>query len=226
MRSALIISTTIHLTITFIAVNWVRFRHVDYVPRQVYNVTLITPQPVQAQTVTETPPPQPEPEVEQPEPEPEEEMAPPPEKPKPKPKPKPPPKEKKTIPTTEVEKTTPQETPEETVAEAVPEHGDVQLDADDFPFAHYISRMRRKIAATWRVPEGSQGEDRFCRIYFRVHRDGTVSDVSVEESSGLFMFDQSAQRAVVQAAPMPPLPHEYRDAWLGVHFAFAYRETR
>ncbi len=40
------------------------------------------------------------------------------------------------------------------------------------------------------------------------------------------MFDQSAQRAVVQAAPMPPLPREYSDAWLGVHFSFAYRETR
>jgi len=224
MRSALSISLTIHLAITIIAVNWVRFRHVDYVPRQVYNVTLITPQPVQAQPVVQTPPPQPEPEpeVQQPEPEPEEEMAPPP--PKPRPKPKPP--EKKTVPTTQIEKTTPSEQPVEEAAEAVPEHGDVQLDADDFPFAHYISRMRRKIAASWRVPEGSQGEDRFCRIYFRVHRDGSVTEVSVEESSGLFMFDQSAQRAVVQAAPMPPLPREYSDAWLGVHFSFAYRETR
>ena len=114
----------------------------------------------------------------------------------------------------------------EETAEAVPEHGAVQLDADDFPFDHYISRMRRKIAASWRVPEGSQGEDRFCRIYFRVHRDGRVSDVSVEESSGLFMFDQSAQRAVVLSAPMPPLPREYLDNWLGVHFPFVYRETR
>jgi TonB family protein len=217
MRSALTISLTIHLAITIIAVNWVRFRHVDYVPRQVYNVTLITPQPVQAQPVVQTPPPEPQPE-------PEEEMAPPPPKPKPKPKPKPP--VKKTVPTTQVEKTTPPAEPVEEAAEAAPEHGDVQLDAEDFPFAHYISRMRRKIAASWRVPEGSQGEDRLCRIYFRVHRDGSVSDVAVEESSGLFMFDQSAQRAVVQAAPMPPLPREYTDAWLGVHFSFAYSETR
>jgi len=226
MRSALTISLTIHLAITIIAVNWVRFRHVDYVPRQVYNVTLITPQAAQAQPVLQPPPPQPEPEpeVKQPEPEPEEEMAPPPPKPKPKPKPKPP--VKKTVPTTEVEKTTPPADPVEEAAEAAPEHGDVQLDADDFPFAHYISRMRRKIAASWRVPEGSQGEDRFCRVYFRVHRDGSVSDVSVEESSGLFMFDQSAERSVVQSAPMPPLPREYPEAWLGVHFSFAYRETR
>jgi protein TonB len=223
MRSALGISFTLHLLISLIAFNWVSFREVKYVPRQVYNVTLVTPQ-VQAQPVVQPPPPQPEPELEpEPEPEPEEEMPPPPEKPKSKPKPKP--KPRKTVPTTQVEKTQPD--PEQTEpVEPPPETGDVTLDTEDFPFSHYISRMRRKIAANWRVPEGSQGADRFCRIYFRVHRDGSVSNVDVEESSGLFMFDQSAQRAVVQAAPMPPLPREYRDNYLGVHFSFAFREKR
>jgi TonB family protein len=100
------------------------------------------------------------------------------------------------------------------------------FDADDFPFAHYISRIRRKIAAHWRVPEGSQGAERFCVVYFRILRDGTVIDVSVEQPSGLFVFDQAAQRAVVQASPMPPLPGEYGDDYLGVHFSFSYREER
>jgi len=216
MRSALGISLALHLVVSLIALNWVSFRSVKYIPRQVYNVTLVTP-PVQAQPPVLAPQVQPEPE-----PEPEEELAPPPEKPRPKPKPVPPPK--KTVPTTQVEKTQPD--PEAEPQEAPPETGDVTLDTEDFPFAHYISRMRRKIAASWRVPEGSQGEDRFCRIYFRVHRDGSVSHVSVEETSGLFMFDQSAQRAVVQAASMPPLPREYGEEYLGVHFSFAYREKR
>jgi TonB family protein len=86
--------------------------------------------------------------------------------------------------------------------------------------------MRRKIAAYWRVPEGSQGEDRFCVIYFRVHRNGSVSNTMIEQSSGLFVFDQAAQRAVVQSSPMPPLPNDYRDDYLGVHFSFSYREER
>ncbi len=218
MRSAIGISIATHLLISLIALNWVSFREVKYIPRQVYNVTLVTPQ-VQAREappVTQAPPPEPEPE-------PEEEMPPPPDEPKPRPKPEREPR--KTVPTTQLDKTTPEPAAEAEDA-TQPETGEVTLDAEDFPFAHYISRMRRKIAANWRVPAGSQGEDRFCRIYFRVYRDGSVRDVTVEETSGLFMFDQSAQRAVIQAAPMPPLPREYGDDYLGVHFSFAYRETR
>ncbi|MCH7549468.1 MAG: TonB C-terminal domain-containing protein, partial [Candidatus Krumholzibacteriota bacterium] len=192
MRSALGISLGFHLVVSLIALNWVSFRAVKYVPRQVYNVTLVTSQ-AQAQAPPRVQPaPQPEPE-----PEPEEEMAPPPDKPKPKPKPRP--DKKKVVPTTQVEKTR-TDPAAEAIEEAPAETGDVTLDAEDFPFAHYISRMRNKIAAKWRVPQGSQGADRFCRIYFRVHRDGSVTHVTVEESSGLFMFDQSAQRAVVEAA--------------------------
>ena len=177
------------------------------------------PATAQAEPVREQAPVTPEPAP--PEPEPEEEMPPPPEKPKPRPKEK---KPEKTVPTTELEKTQPKAEP--APPEPAPETGEVSFDTDDFPFAPYVNRMRRKIAANWRVPEGSQGTDRFCRVYFRVHRDGAVSDVTVEESSGLFMFDQAAQRAVLQSAPMPPLPREYADAYLGVHFSFAYREAR
>ena len=102
----------------------------------------------------------------------------------------------------------------------------MSLDTDDFPFAPYINRVRRKIAANWRVPEGSQGQERYCRVYFRIQRDGSVTDVSVEETSELFLFDQAAQRAVMNATPLPPLPREYRDQYLGVHFSFVYREKR
>jgi protein TonB len=216
MRSALGISLAFHLLLSVIAFQWVSFREVRYVPRPVYNVTLVTTT-AQAEPVRQEAPVTPEPE-------PEEEMPPPPEKPKPRPKDKKP--ENKTVPTTELEKTRPKPEAEPPETEQTPETGAVSFDTDDFPFAPYVNRMRRKIAANWRVPEGSQGADRSCRVYFRVHRDGAVSDVAVEESSGLFMFDQAAQRAVLQAAPMPPLPREYADAYLGVHFSFAYREKR
>jgi len=223
VRSALGISLTVHLALSLLAFEWVSFREVRYVPRPVYNVTLVTAE-AQAEPVRQTQPVKTEPEQPAPEPEPEEEMAPPPEKPKPRPKPKKP--EKKTVPTTELQKT--QEPPPENpdAQGATPETGQVSFDTDDFPFAPYINRMRRKIAANWRVPEGSQGAERFCRVYFRVHRDGSVSDVMVESSSGLFMFDQSAERAVIQSSPMPPLPREYDEPYLGVHFSFAYREAQ
>jgi outer membrane biosynthesis protein TonB len=42
----------------------------------------------------------------------------------------------------------------------------------------------------------------------------------VEQSSGIPLFDRSCQRAVLEAAPLPPLPREYMGEYLGVHFPF------
>lgn len=217
------ISLGLHVFVSLIALQWVKFREVRFIPRQVYAVDLVTAAEVE-KTKPEKPAPQVEPEPTPPEPEEkQDEMEPPPVKPQPpKPKPK---KETKTVPTTQLEKTRPEQSADSGDAgESPPDTGDMAFDTDDFPFAHYISRMRRKIAASWRVPEGSQGEERFCRIYFRVLRDGSVVSVGIEQSSGLFVFDQAAQRAVLQAAPMPPLPQEYHDDYLGVHFSFSYKE--
>ena len=223
MRSALLISLGLHLFVSLIAVQWVKFREVNFIPRQVYAVDLVTAAEVEKEK-TEKSPPRVEPEPAPPEPEKQDEMEPPPVTPK-KPRKKPKKEPKKSVPTTQLEKTQPKpELDPNDTRQAVPETGEMAFDADDFPFAHYIGRMRRKIAAHWRVPEGSQGEDRFCRVYFRVLRDGSVTSVGIEQSSGLFIFDQAAQRAVHQAAPMPPLPQEYRDEYLGVHFSFSYKE--
>jgi TonB family protein len=226
LRSSLFLSVAVHLLITLIAINWVSFREVKFVPREVYAVEIVTAAEIPREEKKTVAPPEeevkPPPKVE---PDPEEEMPPPPDKPKPVKK-KPPKKKAREVPTTQIEKTvTPEETTPEPAAESAPETGEMAFDTADFPFAHYISRMRRKIAAHWRVPAGSQGE-LLCVIYFRVTRDGTVMDAAIEQSSGLFMFDQAAQRAVVQSSPMPPLPQEYRDDYLGVHFSFTFREER
>jgi TonB family protein len=106
-----------------------------------------------------------------------------------------------------------------------PTMGSVSIDGGNFPFASYISRMRQKIATAWEVPVGTEGLERSAVVYFRVHRDGSVSDVTVEKPSGLQLFDRSCQRGVIEAAPMPPLPREYSDEFVSVHFTFVYQPT-
>ncbi|MDH4035932.1 MAG: TonB family protein [Candidatus Krumholzibacteria bacterium] len=223
MRRAILISIGFHAFISLLVFQWVSFRQVSYVPRQVYDVTLVTPAvaepaPRVVRPVVQPDPPAPEPVPE----EKDEEMPPPPDEPKKKPPVK---KEtKKQVPTTQIQKTIPPAEADTSGQQmAAPPTGSISFE-HDFPFAHYIGRMRQKIAATWRPPGGSP-EERACRVYFRVHRDGSVSNVAVEESSGLSLFDQSCQRAVLQSAPLPPLPREFKDAYLGVHFSFLYRES-
>jgi protein TonB len=218
VKSAIIISLVLHIAVGFVWFRIVKFSQVHFVPRQVFTVNLVTPSeaaPPKPPTPTPTPPkPEPAPEEE------EEEMPPPPEKPKPRDKPKPK-VAKKTIPSTEIQKTAEPEQTQDTGEPVVT--GDMVL-GQDFPFAYYLSTMKRKIAALWRVPGTSPAEPRHCRVYFRVARDGSIQSPSIETSSGNFLFDQAALRAVVQASPLPPLPGGFADDYLGVHFSFAYEQ--
>ena len=215
MRKALIISLVVHLATAFLSVRLHKISRVDFVERDVYTVQIVTPVEAAEQKVERKPdPPAPEPVKE-------EDIAPP-EETKPKPKPEPP--KKKVIPSTNITKTKEQKTsPDSTALAPTAITGDIALDVEDFPFAYYLSTIKTKIAGYWRVP-GTTSETIVCRVYFRIDRNGAVRSTSIETSSGNILFDQAAQRAVIQANPLPPLPQGFGDDYLGVHFSFAYEE--
>ncbi len=97
----------------------------------------------------------------------------------------------------------------------------LSLDTKNFPYAYYTSTIVRKIGRSW------QWADEFGRlkavVYFRIMRDGAVSDAMIKDSSGDDMFDRQAIRAIRLSSPFPPLPEGYADDHLGVYFEFAYR---
>jgi TonB family protein len=237
VRRALIGSLIFHVALTIGFFQWIAFKSVKYVPRDVYEVKLVGGvQAASASTApkVETAPPKPAPVEEKKvvEKEKEDQMPAPPTKPK---KPKPVEKKQQEVPTTDITKTDAKPDSDRTGAvgkEAAPGPagdtpvmGGVSIDGGNFPFASYISRMRQKIATTWEVPPGTEGVQRSAVVYFRVHRDGSVSNVTVEKSSTLQLFDRSCQRAVIESAPLPPLPREYSDEFVSVHFSFAYQPT-
>ncbi len=98
------------------------------------------------------------------------------------------------------------------------------IDAPRFPFSYYLSAVERKVSQNWFSSESGRGEGYSCVVYFRLARDGSVGDVSVEKSSGNQYFDRSAQRAVRSSAPFPPLPRAFEDPWLGIHFTFIQKD--
>lgn len=223
MRNAIIISLCMHIIAGLVTMRIIRISQVRFVPRQVYAVRLVSleetipPKPeITLPTKTE-----PEPPLPQVEPQEEEELVPPTQKPKQKEKPEP---EKKTAPSSRVEQEPLQ--PAEADTTAVPDvsTGDMALSVDDFPFAYYLTTIKRKIAANWKVPGGARGGAIYCRVHFTINRSGSISTPTIETSSGNFLFDQAALRAVIQANPLPPLPGGFADDYLGVHFSFAYEE--
>ncbi|MFQ5510503.1 MAG: TonB family protein [Candidatus Krumholzibacteriia bacterium] len=220
MRNALLFSFALHVVVGALSQAVVKFSRVRFVPREVYSVQLVDPSQLAKPAVK--PPPaekktEPEPRIKE---EKAEEIVPPQRK-KPKPREKPPKEVKKTVQEKKITETSevPDDAGDETVAT-----GDMQLSVEDFPFAYYLTTMKRKIAALWNVPATTPGEERFCRVYFQVGRGGAVGAISIETSSGNFLFDQAALRAVTLANPLPPLPEGFPDTYLGVHFSFAYEE--
>ena len=227
MQKAVLISLGAHGLAVLLVFVSVTFRQVRYIPRETYRVRLVSASmasaPAQAAPEPKPAPPVPEPPKEEPK---KEELAPPVEKPKPKPQPKA--EEKKpaeTVPRADIAKgdsaaSSAESAGESATGAAAPDG--ISFDGGDFPYDAFVARMRHKIAAAWQVPAGSQAVERQAVIYFRVHRDGDITHVNVEQPSGVFLFDQSCQRAVIEAAPFPPLPRGYVDEYLGVHFTFKF----
>jgi TonB family protein len=88
-----------------------------------------------------------------------------------------------------------------------------------FPYPWYLKAIADKLNAHWKPPKDFQ-EDTLCQIAFVINRDGQVSDTKVEQPSGDSTFDQLAQRAVLYANPLPPLPSGFPEDALRVHMKF------
>ena len=117
--------------------------------------------------------------------------------------------------------------PPETPLPILPESGgndaalDVNIEGKPFPFPDYLERMVNKIGNNWKQ---APNEPLHAVVYFRVERDGRVSGIQLRETSGSFLYDQSAMRAVSDASPLPPLPAGYTSDYLGVYFDFNEEE--
>jgi len=92
------------------------------------------------------------------------------------------------------------------------------LEGGDFPYTLYIQGMQRKIGSNWFRPQLASGAATI--IYYRIQRDGTISEVNIETSSGNGTFDRAALSAVRSSSPLNPLPFAYSGTYLGVHLTF------
>lgn len=70
----------------------------------------------------------------------------------------------------------------------------------------YVKPLRTRVYRAWFPPKGA--EDKELSVIFTVSRDGVLSDLRIDRSSGDQLADQSALRAVENAAPFKPLPSD------------------
>ncbi len=93
-----------------------------------------------------------------------------------------------------------------------------------FPFQFYLQMISDKITSNWfqaLVDPGVAGLLQ-TQVYFRIYKNGTISDIKIDVSSGVESFDLSARRAISLAAPFAPLPNEYDGQYLGITLVFEH----
>ena len=89
------------------------------------------------------------------------------------------------------------------------------LDNPDFVYSYYVDQMLGMISSNWQRPAlGGKVE---AMVHFRIHTDGSITDLRIVKSSGYNSFDLAGLRAVQLATPFPPFPQSYRHKSLGVN---------
>jgi TonB family protein len=93
-----------------------------------------------------------------------------------------------------------------------------------FPFQFYLQMISDRITANWfqALVDPGVGGLLQTQVYFRIYRNGTISDIKIDVSSGVEAFDLSARRAIQAAAPFAALPNEYDGQYLGITLIFEH----
>ncbi len=86
----------------------------------------------------------------------------------------------------------------------------------------YLARVQQLISSNWDAPPVDiSARALTVTIRFRLHRDGAISGVMVEESSGNEYYDLAGKRAVLRTGQLPPFPQDVKEPHFDAHFTFA-----
>jgi protein TonB len=93
------------------------------------------------------------------------------------------------------------------------------LDVTNFCCPEYLGTMIQLIQRNWSAKQQVAGD---TLVKYTIQRDGRLTNVEIEKSSGYFALDQTAQRALLVTRQLPPLPPQFTESTLTVHLIFRY----
>lgn len=92
-------------------------------------------------------------------------------------------------------------------------------------FGNYVTILRQRVSEKWRTADVDPRIHTLpaAIVTFDLMRDGTVRNVRIAQTSGNQALDYSAQRAIYDASPFPPLPAAYERNDATIEFWFELR---
>jgi len=82
----------------------------------------------------------------------------------------------------------------------------------------YQAELKAKIYDAWNIPSRSKGLE--ATFFLSINRAGHVEQGRLVQGSGNALFDESLQRAIKQAQPLPALPEDFTSLTLDVTLTF------
>lgn len=93
------------------------------------------------------------------------------------------------------------------------------LDVANFCCPEYLATMIQLIQRNWNSKQQVAAD---TLVKYTIQRDGRLTNVEIEKTSGYFALDQTAQRALLVTRQLPPLPPQFTESTLTVHLIFRY----
>jgi TonB family protein len=97
--------------------------------------------------------------------------------------------------------------------------GGSRLDTKDFCCPEYVTDMLNRIRSNWNQQQQAAG---VVLMQFTIARNGQLTNIQVEVSSGNPLLDMASQRALMTTKSIAPLPAAFPDSQLPVHLEFRY----
>jgi TonB family protein len=91
----------------------------------------------------------------------------------------------------------------------------------------YLGQVRQRITSFWVAPiVDVNGACYVVVVKFRLHRNGAITGVAIERSSGNDYMDLAAKRAVIAASPLPAFPADINEPYFDARFTFTTGDFR
>lgn len=101
----------------------------------------------------------------------------------------------------------------------------IQFDTKGVEFGPWIRRFVAQVKRNWFIPYAAMSLRGHVVLTFFVHRDGTISDLTVLKPSAIESFTNAAYNALASSNPTQPLPPEYPSDRAFFTVTFYYNES-
>jgi TonB family protein len=101
----------------------------------------------------------------------------------------------------------------------------IQFDTKGVDFGPWLRRFVAQIRRNWFVPYAAMSLRGHVVLSFKVHRDGSITELQINQASAIDAFTKSAFNAIKLSNPTVPLPLEFPDENAPFIVTFYFNET-